>query len=125
MNFLEGTIEAVHPHGAVVAVPGVGSLQTGARLAAGSAGAAVGLGIRPEHVRVGHCGANDLSGDVAGVEQLGGLSYVRLTHPDLTLQLPGQTRLGFGGRAELNLPPEAIHVFDAEGLSVPRLNGAA
>jgi ABC-type sugar transport system ATPase subunit len=119
MNFLEGRVSEISARGAMVEVAGVGGLQT---LAAAPVGAPVALGIRPEHVHVGPRGGNDVAGDVAGVEQLGGLSYVRLERPDLTLQVPGQTRLGYGGRAELHLPAEAIHVFDADGLALPRLH---
>jgi hypothetical protein len=37
----------------------------------------------------------------------------------------GQTQLAYGHRADVHLPPEAIHVFDAEGRAVPRLVPAA
>ncbi len=56
-----------------------------------SVGESVTIGIRPEHVRVGG-GVNAFGGNVASVEQLGGLSYVRLAEPDLTVQIAGQTR---------------------------------
>jgi hypothetical protein len=54
------------------------------------------------------------------VEQLGGLSYIRLSEPDVTIQLNGQTRLSVGAHAEVNLPEEEIHVFDAQGLALAR-----
>jgi hypothetical protein len=34
------------------------------------------------------------------------------------MQFSGQTQLGFGDRMEINLPEEAIHVFDAKGLAM-------
>jgi len=61
---------------------------------------------------------------VIDVEQLGGLSYVRLDDPDMTVQLAGQTRLRFGDRTEINLPEDDIHVFDAQGLAMTRAEPA-
>ena len=84
-------------------------------------GAAVSIGIRPEHIRAGHEGDNNLTGTVAGVEQLGGLSYVRLADPAVTIQIPGQTSLAAGAAAPIHFPADAIHVFDADGLTLPRL----
>ena len=119
MNFLEGT--AVVSSGTLgVDVPGVGVLATHAPAAGVARGAAMSVGIRPEHVQAGPAAANTVRGEVASVEQLGGMSYIRLAAPDMTAQLTGQTRLGFGDVAEVNLPADALHVFDAEGLSVPR-----
>jgi multiple sugar transport system ATP-binding protein len=119
MNFLSGQVVEPRPEGALVDVPQMGALHAPARL---PAGARVTLGIRPEHIRVGGAPVNAVNGSVANVEQLGGLSYVRLAAPELTVQLPGQTRLTYGQRAEVNLPPETIHVFDADGKAVPRLS---
>ena len=119
MNFLEGSFAAADNGRAVVSVPGLGLFHTEAPIGAAQPGEAATIGIRPEHLRLGE-GRNSISGIVAGVEQLGGLSYVRLEQPDITVQIPGQTRLGFGERAELVLPPDAIHVFDAQGLALAR-----
>ena len=111
MNFLEGRVGD-----GVVEIPGLGALRT--RAALPPAGTAVSIGIRPEHIRPGHEGGNDLTGTVAGVEQLGGLSYVRLAKPDVTIQIPGQTRLVAGEAAPIHLPADAIHVFDADGVTL-------
>jgi len=78
-------------------------------------GSAVKLGIRPEHITEGP-GPNPVSGEVAGIEQLGGASTIRLASPDLTALVPGQTSLRYGETATLSLPPSAIHVFDDAGL---------
>ncbi len=121
MNFLDGRVAGPCAEGALVEVPGVGALHAPARL---PAGAPVTLGIRPEHIRAGSAGVNAVGGEVANVEQLGGLSYVRLASPELTVQLPGQTRMEYGHQADVNLPPAAIHVFDADGRAVPRLVSA-
>ena len=107
MNFFDGTVAP----GGGVSVPGLGVLHVEARL---NAGEAVTLGIRPEHVREGD-GPNPLEGRVAGIEQLGASSTIRLEAPDLLAVVAGQTRLRDGDRATMSLPPEALHVFDAEG----------
>jgi len=104
MNFLPGRMGADG-----VAVDGLGSVavtRPGLR-----PGDAVTLGIRPEHLREGPGAA----ATVASVEQLGGLSFVRLQQHDMVLQLPGQTRLRPDDPVSLHLPPEHLHVFDAEG----------
>ena len=111
MNFLEGRVAD-----GAVEIPGLGALRT--RAALPSPGTAVSIGIRPEHIRPGHEAGNNLTGAVAGVEQLGGLSYVRLANPDLTIQIPGQTRLAAGEAAPIHLPIDAIHVFDADGMTL-------
>jgi len=114
MNFLDGRVA-----GDAVEIPGLGVVRTHAALPA--AGTPVSIGIRPEHIRAGHEGDNNLTGTVAGVEQLGGLSYVRLADPAVTIQIPGQTRLAAGAAAPIHFPADAIHVFDADGLTLARL----
>lgn len=115
MNFLEGRIVD-----GAIELPGLGVVRTRARLPAG--GTPVSIGIRPEHIHAGHQADNNLTGAVAGVEQLGGLSYVRLAGPDITIQIPGQTRLAAGAATPIHFPTDAIHVFDADGLTLPRLS---
>ena len=112
MNFLEGHVVETTPGGVAVQIPEIGTLHARAHLPAGTA---VTLGIRPEHVQTGKATVNRITGNVINVEQLGGLSYVRLANPDLTAQMQGQTLLAYGDRAEIHLPPESIHVFDADG----------
>ena len=111
MNFLPGHAG----EGGIVEVDGVGSIHVPAAL---TPGAKVTLGIRPEHILEGEAGPNRVTGTVAGIEQLGGMSTVRLEAPDVTAQTPGQTRLRHGDTAVLTLPAEAIHVFNEAGLRV-------
>jgi multiple sugar transport system ATP-binding protein len=120
MNFFSGRIAATEPGGVVVDTNGLGKIATFAAPFGRNVGDTVTIGIRPEHVREGG-GANAVSGTVAVVEQLGGLSYLRLAEPELTVQLAGQTRLGYGDRAEVTLPASDIHLFDDKGLALPRL----
>jgi multiple sugar transport system ATP-binding protein len=122
MNFLAGQVA---PDGVRVEIPEVGMFRICAKPGAYRPGDAMTIGIRPEHVRHGHADANNVTGTVANVEQLGGLSYFRLAQPDITVQLAGQTRLGFGETTEINLPAEDLHVFDADGMTLPRMAGAS
>jgi multiple sugar transport system ATP-binding protein len=120
MNFMTGKAVANGPDGLCVEIPGVGAIQTRAAVPNGI-GQNFTIGIRPEHVMIGHAARNDVTGNVVNVEQLGGLSYVKLAEPDVTVQIAGQTRVGYGERAEINFPPEAIHVFDADGATQDRV----
>jgi multiple sugar transport system ATP-binding protein len=133
MNFLDGRVAADGGLGIAVEIPGVGLLRTRAASNKAAPGDAVTIGIRPEHIRSGHAGGhaggngggndggNDLTGTVAAIEQLGGLSYVRLTDPAVTILIPGQTRLAPGDATLMHFPADAIHVFDTDGLTLPMI----
>ena len=118
MNFLEGRVAAADGSGLTVDLPGLGRLSTRASSNQVAPGDKVSIGIRPEHIRAGHEGENNLTGAVAGIEQLGGLSYVRLADPNITIQIPGQTRLASGEPTPIHFPIEALHVFDADGMTL-------
>ncbi len=118
MNFLEGMLAEINEGCATVLLPGFGMVRTN-RLADGVAvGGKLTLGIRPEHAVVDPNGV--LAGKVTLVEQLGGLSTVRIDSFDLTIQLPGQTPLALGDNAHIGLPQDCLHVFDEAGLALPR-----
>ena len=78
-------------------------------------GAPVTIGIRPEHVALGHRGLNDISFTVGHSEQLGGATTLFFPEPGFAVQLPGQVPARRGEGMELNLPPERVHVFDGDG----------
>ena len=109
MNFLPGVVEEAGR----VAVDRVGPVLAGRGLF--RPGDAVVVGIRPEHLELqpGGGGAR-----VTAVEQLGGLSYIRLDLHDVMVQLAGQTRLAPGDAVGLVLPPERLHVFTADGAAL-------
>jgi multiple sugar transport system ATP-binding protein len=117
MNFLPGRVRAAGPDGATVDLEGLGAVVVGPR-AGLQAGDEVTLGIRPEHLQSDPGGPQ---GTVVAVEQLGGLSYVRLEQHDIVLQVPGQTRLRHGESVGLRLPPEHVHLFDKGGIALPAL----
>ncbi len=107
MNFFEGVGRA----GGRLDIAQIGAIQGPVQM---EPGAPVTIGVRPEHVREGD-GPNPVTGTVAAIEQLGASSTIRLAEPDLLAVVAGQTRLRIGDRATLSLPPEAMHVFDANG----------
>jgi sn-glycerol 3-phosphate transport system ATP-binding protein len=72
--------------------------------------------MRPEHVELA-AGAGDAEVVVDLVEALGAdtLVHARLADGEpLTLRLPGTTKVRERDRLALRLPPEALHVFDAQ-----------
>jgi multiple sugar transport system ATP-binding protein len=93
--------------GGAVHVPGVGA----------AAGAALTLGVRPEHLLLQtQPGALALPIVVTQVEQLGGLSLIYGTLPGdeatrVTVQSAGQVRTAVGDTLTAYAPAEACHVF--------------
>ena len=115
MNFLPGRVGS-----GGVEVDGLGTVPVPPRPGL-APGAPVTLGIRPEHLVVEPGTATGAPGgpDVEAVEQLGGLSYVKLSLHGIVAQIAGQTRLSPGDHAALRLPVEHVHLFDGAGLAVP------
>ena len=92
-------------------------LATGERLAlpAGGFQTAAAIGIRPEDVTVG---AEGLSARIALVEELGETRIVHARLADGTPLAFRSRELGerdIGREVRLSLPPEHLHLFDAEG----------
>ena len=85
-------------------------------------GAKIGIGIRPEHATIDPDGA--VSGKITLVEQLGGMSTIRIDSFDITVQIAGQTALNLGDTAHVGLPRHALHVFDEAGLALPKKDAA-
>ena len=82
-------------------------------------GAAVTLGIRPEHVRLAP--GEGLPLYIELVERLGGESYLYGASPGLpqvTLKLEGQSAHQRGETVQLALPAAQIHLFDEAGRAV-------
>jgi len=119
MNFLEGIV--TEAEGAVgVALEGIGTIRTDVSGEGLTPGAPVTLGIRPEHVALGHCGSNDAAFAVAQSEQLGNATTLFFAAPSFAVQVAGQVSARRGEAMKLNLPPERCHVFDAAGKALPR-----
>ncbi|HZX25638.1 MAG TPA: ATP-binding cassette domain-containing protein [Telluria sp.] len=114
MNFLPARVADANAAEATVELMGqrCRALVDGAGL---PTGAAVTLGIRPEHVRVG---SGTWRGTVTHLEALGEHSYVHLSFgPDGTT-LVAKTELEdvrVGAPLDFDFPPSALHLFTADG----------
>ena len=115
MNFMPGRVA-----NGGVDVDGLGTVDIPQRPGL-QAGAPVTVGIRPEHLVVepGPPSLGTEAPEVEAVEQLGGLSYVKLSLHGIVAQIAGQTRQSQGDRAALRLPVEHVHLFDGDGRTVP------
>jgi multiple sugar transport system ATP-binding protein len=123
MNFLPGTLVEAGPDSARVRLPG-GELLEAAVDARGLApGAAVTLGLRPEHALLGTA-VQHLVRPVRWQERLGEATYLYLdgsgTEAPLIVKAPGATHAQPGHRIAFGLPANALHCFDAQGLALPR-----
>ncbi|MGZ5912207.1 MAG: ABC transporter ATP-binding protein, partial [Reyranella sp.] len=111
MNFLSGTF-AVQDDAAHFATAGISVPLEGYGFAARpQPGAAIELGIRPEHVEAG----GDLPATVEMVEPMGSdqLAWLRLGSYPLSMRLPADTPIAAGQSLQLRLPPDKLNVFDA------------
>jgi multiple sugar transport system ATP-binding protein len=115
MNFLPARVVTAEQGTTLLEVEDLGPVPTPPRAGLRS-GDKVTLGIRPEHLEIvpGGTGAT-----VQAVEQLGGLSYVRLSPHDIVAQIHGQTRLAADDTVSLRMSPDLVHLFDAEGIALP------
>jgi sn-glycerol 3-phosphate transport system ATP-binding protein len=110
MNLLRARVEGGR------ALAGRAALPLPASQAGLDAGREVVWGMRPEHVELAAEGG-DAEVVVDLVEALGAdtLVHARLADGEpLTLRLPGTTKVRERDRLALRLPPEALHVFDAQ-----------
>jgi len=119
MNFIDGSVSGVSGSGITARV---GGLDCGAQVQPKGleVGEAVTLGIRPEHVQVGE---GELRARVNHVERLGELSYLYLDVNGSTAPLLAKTQrddITINDSVPFSLPPEAMHVFRADGSAQPR-----
>ena len=108
MNFLPAKAEAGGRY--TLLAGGVGPRAQG-----GAAdGAAVTLGIRPEHLHPSGEAEAVVSGDVEMVEQLGADTLVHLGHGAATIiaRMPNTQDIAVGSRLHLAADPSRIFVFD-------------
>src|SRR5882724_10627493 len=111
MNFLEARLAA----------PDVAALGDGSRLrlaeAAGGIDAPVVLGFRPEDARLElRPGADCLPFELEMVEELGAgrLLHGRIAEAECVLALAAGSELPAEGKLLVRIPPDAIHLFDAD-----------
>jgi multiple sugar transport system ATP-binding protein len=118
MNFLPAEVSHIDPGGVGMRV-GALALTASARADTVERGAQVTLGIRPEHVRLG----GTLRGEAVHVEHLGehSIVHVRIAGGHLLQAKTAREDIARGDSLALDLPADALHVFDAEGRALTRL----
>ena len=126
MNFVSGTVSHMTEGSLTVRVEGspVVARVDGAALAEDrlKAGSNVTLGIRPEHIELGH---GERSAVVSHLEHLGEHSYAYLTtgpHAEPFTAKTSMSALGVGDTVPFTFPPQHVHVFTADGTAVPRVD---
>jgi multiple sugar transport system ATP-binding protein len=124
MNVLPGKLVRAEADHAVVEVHGA-QLVAAVDARGTAAGAAVTLGIRPEHILNGDVGeGNPLSVTLQQMERLGdsSLLYTQIAagSPLLTVRVEGAAAQAEGERITLRLRAEQCHLFDAAGQAYRR-----
>ncbi|HEV2564562.1 MAG TPA: sn-glycerol-3-phosphate ABC transporter ATP-binding protein UgpC [Microvirga sp.] len=119
MNFIEAE--------AVPVADGIGVQVNGKQQRLPHRGLAPGskivIGVRPHSATVTSLDDGMIPLELTLVEQLGAetILHGRTDRGDIfTVSAPGQGRYAIGERIGVVLPSEALHVFDAEGMALPR-----
>ena len=126
MNFVEATLDTADAGGAQVRLAEGSVLRCLVDATAAAPGAAVVLGIRPEHLRPAtHADeTNTLQARVEHVERLGGTSLAWLACAGaaeaLTMELRGVSGLQPGDTVRLAADAACCHLFDAAGRAFAR-----
>jgi multiple sugar transport system ATP-binding protein len=118
MNFLPATVVEGRSDGARVRLATGELLDAAVDAAALPAGAPVTVGVRPEHAEPGAAGQHIVR-ELRWQERLGEATYLYLDG-ELTVKAPGQAHADAGQRLAVTLPATALHLFDEQGLALPR-----
>lgn len=123
MNFLEGTLIAATPDVATVQLTGGESIQARVNAMAMPLHSAVTLGLRPEDGEVGTA-TQHIARAVQWQERLGETTYLYLDSgvrgEPWVVKAPGNSYAKTGDRLALSLPPQHLHLFDAQGHALAR-----
>ncbi len=124
MNFLSGELVAADATHALVKLASGATVRATVDASSCKLGETVTLGIRPEHLLRG-TGDNCISAEVTFVESLGSSTQGYCTYPgveeSLTCTLTDEHGARHGEALQLQLPPNACYVFNAQGLALKRL----
>ena len=128
MNFLAGTLLQAESRQAMVQLPGGERLQVAVDARRLTPGAPVTLGLRPEHAELG-ASEQALVRPVLWQERLGESTSLYLDSGTAgapwVVKAPGHAFTAPGHRIAFGLPATALHLFDADGLALPRCVPAA
>ena len=123
MNFFAATLQRAEADHAVVELPSGETLEAAVDARRLAPGAAVTLGLRPEHTELGSA-AQHLVRPVLWQERLGESTSLYLDsgvpgNPWI-VKAPGNAHAAPGHRIAFGLPAQALHLFDAQGLALER-----
>jgi multiple sugar transport system ATP-binding protein len=126
MNFLPATVASIDADSVQLRLDDTGetlTLRGASARGALHAGAALTLGIRPEHLTLApdDRGAPSIVRETLLVEELGEASYVHLEQPGgrpLVAKVPGDSGMRAGERQTFYLPEASCHLFDATGAAL-------
>jgi multiple sugar transport system ATP-binding protein len=122
MNFMPAKVTTANGMGATVQLGSGSSVTVPVQPGRLKAGAAVTLGVRPEHLRPADAG--ELQGEVMVVERLGGETflYTQLAGGGdmLVIQADGEIPTRVHDKIAVKLNPATCHLFDTAGLAVER-----
>ncbi len=119
MNFFKAKVERIADGQAHISGPAVGSLFSPA--GALRQGAALTVGVRPEHLGVGAAGVFSTRGAVELVERLGESSFAHIRRADgemLVAEIRGRSTPKPGETVTLGADLHDVHVFDEGGRRV-------
>ncbi|MDR5901718.1 ABC transporter ATP-binding protein [Halomonas icarae] len=122
MNFIDVALVSTAAEGSTIKLPGGETRQVpidGAGLAGGTA---LELGVRPEHLALDEQGP--MEGRIQVLERLGGQTslYVQMDDSLLTIMADGDVAYRVNDSVRFGFSADRAHLFDAEGLSLPRLH---
>ena len=123
MNFVEGRLGQVEAGCIEFITEGLPPLRLSASADKLAAGAALTLGVRPEHMAIGSDG--EWSAAVEVTEHYGASSYLHCRLPNgapLLVHEAGQSRAQRGDRVRFGIPSGGCHLFDAseKAISAPQ-----
>ncbi len=125
MNFVSATLASATAQEAVLALADGSQIRASVDATALTAGAALTLGVRPEHIEAGQpAPGNELRGTVQVAEHLGDATYlyvdVQGAQAPVVVRADADNPLAIGDVAHLGLPPQRCYVFDAQGQALAR-----
>jgi multiple sugar transport system ATP-binding protein len=123
MNFVEGQLIAATPDTAHVSLSSGESLQVRVNATRLPIGSPVSIGVRPEDAEVGTASQHVIRA-VQWQERLGESTYLYLDSgiagAPWVVKAPGNSFAKAGERVAMSLPPQHLHLFDAEGRALER-----
>ncbi|HUN92147.1 MAG TPA: sn-glycerol-3-phosphate ABC transporter ATP-binding protein UgpC [Burkholderiaceae bacterium] len=124
MNFIDAKLLDAQADQARVQLPSGETLAVAADARRIATGADVAVGVRPEHAEIGSGATQQIVREVQWQERLGESTYLYLRsapgQEPWIAKIPGHVHADPGQRIALGVPPAVLHLFDANGVALPR-----